>query len=313
MSIGVALYPPVTGNAVDGIVEHAREAADAGLASVWWGQRFDYDAIGLAAVVGREVPAVRVGTSAVPIFERHPILVNAQAQTAQAATGGRFQLGLALGAPGLVEPAFGVRYERPALRLREFLTVLRSLRETGEADFKGETLVASTLRPTRLAGADPAPPLLVAAMGPHTLRVAGELADGTLPFLAGPRTLGEHIVPAITAAAEAAGRPAPRVVAFLPGAVVADVAAARRAAEEAFAFYDRVPSYQRTVALEGRERAADLVVLGDEETLAAEIRRYFDAGVTEVVVSQTDIAGDESRRRTWRLLGELAAEPATTV
>ncbi|POM25254.1 Pyrimidine monooxygenase RutA [Actinomadura rubteroloni] len=307
MSLGVVLYPPESGNAVDGVVAHAREARDAGLRSVWWGQRFDYDGIGLAAVVGREVPDVRVGTSAVPIFERHPILVNAQAQTAQAATGGRFQLGLALGAPAIVEPAFGLKHERPALRLREFLTVLRSLADTGTVDFAGETITARAVRPVPLAGADPAP-LLVAALGPHALRVAGELADGTLPFLAGPRTLGEHIVPAITAAAEAAGRPAPRVVAFLPGAVVpaAELDAARATAEEHFAFYDRIPSYQRVVALEGRERAAELVALGDEDALAAEIRRYFDAGATEVVVSQSDLAGDAARRRTFALLGELA-------
>ncbi|MGB3441461.1 MAG: LLM class F420-dependent oxidoreductase, partial [Actinophytocola sp.] len=100
--------------------------------------------------------------------------------------------------------------------------------------------------------------------------------------------------------------PAPRVVAAVPGVVTADVAAARKAAAEQTAFYDAVPSYQRSIAQSGAEKAAELVVLGDEETVAAEIGRYFDAGATEVVLTQTDLTTEEDRLRTWRLLGELA-------
>lgn len=313
MTIGVALYPGPSGNAVDEVVAAAKEAEAAGLGSVWLGQRFDYDAVGLAGLVGREAPGLAVGTSAVPIFGRHPILVASQAQTSQAATRGRFHLGLALGAKAFVEPVFGVPYDRPVTRLAEFLTVLRSLTETGTADFRGETLTAAPPMPAAVPGAEPAVPLLVAAMGPQALRVTGELGDGTLPFLAGPRTLGEHIVPAITAAAARAGRPAPRVVALVPGVVTGDVDAARTAAAEQFAFYDRVPSYQRVVALEGASKAADLLVAGDEETIAAGVRRYFDAGATEVVLTQTGITGPADQARTWRVLGDLArgAAPAT--
>ncbi|KAB2351722.1 LLM class F420-dependent oxidoreductase [Actinomadura rudentiformis] len=307
MTIGVALPPATSGNAIDTAVARAREASEAGLRSIWSGQRLDADAIALAGFIGREVPDVTVGTSAVPIFARHPILVASQAHTSQAATGGRFQLGLGLGAGAFVEPVFGVPYDRPIARLREFLTVLRSLTEDGSADFQGETLTASTPMPAAVAGAPPVP-LLVAAMGPQALRATGELADGTLPFLAGPRTLGEHIVPQITTAAERAGRPAPRIVAFVAGIVTSDVDAAREAAAQATGFYDRLPSYQRVVALEGASRAAELVVTGDEETVAAEVRRYFDAGATEVVFTQTDLTTDEDRERTWKLLGGLAAD-----
>ncbi|MQY07470.1 TIGR03564 family F420-dependent LLM class oxidoreductase [Actinomadura macrotermitis] len=305
MTIGVALSPPPTGNAVDAVAAQAREAADAGLRSVWFGQRYDYDAIALAGLVGREVPELTVGTSAVPIFPRHPLVVAAQAQTAQAATGGRLQLGLALGARVSVEPVYGVPYDRPVARLREFLTVLRGLAADGTAAFEGDTLTAAPPLPTTLAGATP-PPLLVAAMGPNALRVTGELADGTLPYLAAPRALGEHIVPQLTAAAEAAGRPAPRVVALVSGVVTDDPAAARDAVAEATAIYDRIPSYQRVIALSGAERAADLAVVGDEETLAAAVRAHFDAGATEVVFTGTGLLGPAARARTWKLLGELA-------
>ncbi|MFC4071711.1 TIGR03564 family F420-dependent LLM class oxidoreductase [Actinoplanes subglobosus] len=306
MSIGVAIGPTGAVNYVDETIAQARAAQEAGLRNVWFGQRFDYDVAALAALVGREVPGLTVGASAIPIFGRHPVLVAGQAQTAQAATHGRFRLGLALGARSLVEPVLGVPFERPITRLREFLTVIRTVLETGQADFQGELISARTVLPTGLPGAETAVPLLVAAMGPQALRVTGELADGTLPNLAGPRTLSRHIVPALTKAAAEAGRPRPRVIAFLPAVVTGDPERAREAAERQLAFYDTIPSYHRVVELEGASRAAELAVIGDEKTVAAEIRRYFDAGADEVVVTQAGLDGPDGQLRTWRLLGELA-------
>ncbi|GAA1618909.1 TIGR03564 family F420-dependent LLM class oxidoreductase [Actinoplanes couchii] len=306
MPIGVAIAPPTSDNYVDRTIELAREAHAAGVGSVWFGQRFDYDAAALAALAGNAVPGLGVGTSAIPIFGRHPLLVAGQAQTAQAAAHGRFRLGLALGAPSLVEPVLGVAYDRPAARLREFVLAVRESLETGQASHDGEFYRAKPPMPTRLPGAGAPIPVLVAAMGPQALRVTGEVADGILPFLAGPRTLGEQIVPALTAAASAAGRPAPQVVAMVAGAVTDDVERARAAAAAQMAFYDRIPSYQRVIAAEGAERAADLAVFGDEETVAAGIARYFEAGATEVMLTQTTLDGEENRSRTWRLLGELS-------
>ncbi|MER5198144.1 TIGR03564 family F420-dependent LLM class oxidoreductase [Streptomyces sp. NPDC002755] len=303
MTIGVALSLQ---NRIDPTVRLAREAHAAGLRSAWFGQTFGYDSPSLAAIVGREVPGLQVGTAAIPVFGRHPLLVASQARTAQAATGGRYHLGLALGTKHLTETGFGIPYERPIARLREFLTALRQLVETGASDFHGELLTATTPLPATVPGAEPPVPLLVAAMAPQALRASGELADGILPLLAGPRALAEHIVPAVTAAARAAGRPAPRIVAFVPGVVTADVEAVRRIATGALAFYEQFPSYQRVIGLSGATRAADLAVIGDEETVAAEVRRYREAGATEVVFTATDLGGEDDRRRTWKLLGELA-------
>ncbi|MBS2537630.1 TIGR03564 family F420-dependent LLM class oxidoreductase [Catenulispora sp. NF23] len=293
-------------NSIDTTVQLAREAEQAGTRSAWFGQTFGYDSPSLAAIVGREVPGLQVGTSAIPIFGRHPLLIASQAQTAQAATGGRYHLGLALGTKWLTETGFGIPYERPIRLLREFLTALRQLIETGSADFHGELLTATTPLPATVPGAEPPVPILVAAMGPQALRASGELADGILPYLAGPRALAEHIVPQVRAAAEAAGRPAPRIVAFVPGVVTSDVETVRRKAVEELAFYEQFPSYQRVIGLSGATRAGDLAVVGDEETVAAEVRRYREAGATEVVFSSTDLSTAEDRRRTWRLLGQLA-------
>ncbi|MGN5381873.1 TIGR03564 family F420-dependent LLM class oxidoreductase [Streptomyces lasalocidi] len=303
MTIGAAFSLQ---NPIDTVVRQAREAHEAGVRSAWFGQTFAYDSPTLAAIVGRDVPGLQVGTAAIPVFGRHPLIVASQAQTAQAATGGRYHLGLALGTRHLTETGFGIPYERPVARLREFLTALRALVETGSADFHGELLTATTPLPATVPGVDAPVPVLVAAMGPQALRVSGELADGILPLLAGPRALAEHIVPAVTAAAEAAGVPSPRIVAFVPGVVTDDVERVRERATEALSFYERFPSYQRVIELSGATRAVGVAAIGDEETVAAEVRRYREAGATEVVFTATDLGGEADQRRTWQLLGELA-------
>ncbi|MGR3935965.1 LLM class F420-dependent oxidoreductase [Streptomyces sp. BRA346] len=306
MTVGVALTAADADNQIDASVHLAREAAAAGMRSAWFGQTFGADSPQLAALVGREVPDLHVGTSAIPVFGRHPLLVSSQAQTAQAATHGRYHLGLALGTKLLTEAGFGLPFERPIARLREFLTALRQLTETGAAEFHGELLTATTPLSARVPGAESGVPLLVAAMGPQALRASGELADGILPYLAGPRALAEHIVPAVTAAAEAAGRPAPRIVALVHGVVTDDADSVRETVGEQLAFYEQIPSYARVIGLSGGTRAVDMSVIGDEKTVAAEVRRYRDAGATEVVFTGTESVGDAARRRTWALLGELA-------
>ena len=197
----------------------------------------------------------------------------AGAATAQAATGGRFHLGLALGAKIFVEGPFGVPYERPAARLREFLQALRPVLETGRTDFRGELVTAVTPPglSAALPGAEPTIPVLVAAMGPQALRATAELADGILPYLAGPRVLENRIVPTLLDTARIAGRPAPRIVAFVAAVITDNPDDVRASAAAQMGFYDAVPSYARVIAEEGADHAADLALIGDEETVAAGI------------------------------------------
>ncbi|MGV9412622.1 TIGR03564 family F420-dependent LLM class oxidoreductase [Nocardia sp. NPDC003693] len=308
MTLGIALAATDADNYVDAIVARSRTVRELGVGAVWFGQRMDYDSPALAAIVGREVPGLQVGTSAIPVIGRHPLIVSAQAQTAQAATHGRYHLGLAVGST-LVSGAFGAPFDRPIALLREFLTALTRLLDNDPAGFVGESLTATPSLPTAVPGAAPRVPVLVAAMGPQALRVTGELADGILPYLAGPRTLAEHIVPAL---ARSAAKPQ-RVVAFVPAVVTADPEGVRAAAIDKLSFYEQVPSYRRVIELEGASRAAELALIGDEETVAAGIQRYYDAGATEVVLTSTDLGTPEDERRTWALAGSLTADraPAT--
>jgi F420-dependent oxidoreductase-like protein len=285
MPTGVVLTPDRTAeNLVDNAIAQAKAAFDAGVRQVWLAQRFDFDSIALAGLVGAAVPGLGVGTSVVPINPRQPLTLAAAAQTAQAAAHGNFSLGLGLGAPAVEAQAFGVSWDKPVRRLREYLTVLRSILYDGTADFHGQEVTASPEWPVDVPGGAPLP-VYVAAMGPQALRVTGELADGTLPYLAGPRTIEEFIVPIITKAAADAGRPQPRIIAIVPVVIDHDVDAARAFAAEELAFYATVPSYQAVIAREGVSSVADLAVVGTAESVSRALLAYRDAGVTDIVLS----------------------------
>jgi F420-dependent oxidoreductase-like protein len=286
MPTGVLIAPDRgAANLVDDALDKAWAAHDAGVSQLWLGQQFDYDAIGLAALIGTTVPDVAVGTSVVPINPRHPLIVAAAAQTARAATHGRFSLGLGLGVPFIEQLVFGISVTNTVQRLRDYLTVLRTIRDDRTVNFHGSQLTAvdPSVLPVAMAGATPFP-LYVAAMGPRALEVTGELADGTLPANAGPRTIEGFIAPTISQAAVDAGRPPPRIIAMLGVAVTDDVEAARAAAATSVALYDSIPSYQKVFAREGVSPALDLAVIGTAEAVTRRLKSYLDAGATDLAL-----------------------------
>lgn len=271
-------------NVVDDAIAQARSAFDAGVRQIWVAQRFDVDAIALAGLIGAAIPGLGVGTSVVPINPRHPLLVASAAQTAQAAAHGNFSLGLGLGSHAPEQRGFGTAWTNPVGRLREHLEVLRAIFDEGEVNYRGSEFTVEPEWPVRIPGGTPVP-IYVAAMGPKALRVTGELADGTLPYLAGPRTVGEFIVPTINDAAAAVGRPVPRVTAMVPALVSDDVDAAQELAAQQLAFYETIPSYQKVIAREGVSSVAELAAVGSAGQVRAQLRTYLDAGATDVVLS----------------------------
>jgi len=150
--------------------------------------------------------------------------------------------------------------------------------------FHGSELSASPEWDVRVPGGTPVP-VYVAAMGPKALAVTGELADGTLPYLAGPRTIGEFITPVIGKAASEAGRPSPRIIAAVPVLVTDDESAGRAVAAEELAFYTSIPSYQKVIAREGLDNVAELAAVGPVEAVVRQLQGYLDAGATDLVLS----------------------------
>ena len=291
-------------NVVDEFVDPARRAYDVGVRQVWLAQRFDHDALALAGLVGAAGPGLGVGTFVVPINPRHPLLVASLAQTAQAASHGNFSLGLGLGAHEPERQAFGTTWPNTIRRLREHLTVLRSVFDEGTVDFHGDELTASPAWPVAVPGGAPIP-IYVAAMGPKALRVTGELGDGTLPYLAGPRTIAEFIEPTIGKAAADAGRPSPRIIAAVPVLVTGDVKAGRNFAAAQLSFYETIPSYQRVIAREGVDSAAELAAVGSAESVVRKLKSYLAAGATDVVLSPLDRSDDDDRESLWAVAASL--------
>lgn len=278
----------------------AGAAEEQGFATYWLPQIFGPDALTTLAVVGREVPRIELGTSVVPTWPRHPMTLAAQALTTQAATGGRLVLGIGLSHQVVVESMWGYRFDRPARHLWEYLDALLPLVREGSVSAKGETITA--VGSITVPDADPVP-VLVAALGPRMLELAGSRTDGTITWMTGPATVRSHTVPAITAAAEKAGRPRPTVVVSLPVCVTDDVDAARRRAAKVFAVYGQLPSYRAMLDREGAGGPEDVAVVGDEATVRAALAEIEDAGATDFAAAE--FGSGEERARTRDLLRSL--------
>jgi F420-dependent oxidoreductase-like protein len=286
---------------IDGFVEQVRQARDNGFNAVWVSNIFGLDAMTAIAVAGHEVDGIELGTFVVPTFPRHPAVMAQQALTTAAATGGRFTLGIGLSHQVVIESMWGLSFAKPARHMREYLSVLGPLLRDGQVSFKGEVFTVNATV-DKLA---PPPQVIIAALGPTMLEIAGTLADGTATWMTGPSTLASHIVPNISKAAAAAGKPAPRVVAGLPVCITNDPDAARGQAEQFFSIYGTLPSYRAMLDREGAAGPGDVAIVGDEGTVRKGIEQLADAGVTDFLPAPFGQGAD--RERTLTLLRELAA------
>lgn len=285
---------------IDKVVGAARDAADAGYASFWLPQTMGMDAMTALAVVGREVPGIELGIAVVPTYPRHPIVMAQQALTTQAVTGGRLTLGIGLSHQPIIEGSYGYSFEKPLRHMREYLDALLPLVRDAQVSFAGETVTARIGLDVR--GSSPVR-VVLAALGPKMLELAGGRADGTVTWMTGPATLADHVVPTITAAAAAAGRPAPMIGAGFPVCVTDDVDAARVNAAQTFAIYATLPSYRAMLDREGAGGPGDVAIVGDERAVAAQIGALGDVGVTDLVAS---IFGSKDERdRTYAFLSTL--------
>jgi F420-dependent oxidoreductase-like protein len=287
----------------------ARWAEDAGFAGAWvphlpWG----LDALTAVAVAGAATSRIELGTAVVPTYPVHPMAMARTALSVNAAVGGRLALGLGPSHPSVIERMHGLAYDRPAAHTREYLTVLRqAFADTGSLEVDGEFFRFGSI--FRVPGARE-PGLLLAALAPLMLRVAGEVADGTVLWFADDHAVREHVVPRITAAAAAAGRPAPRIVSAMPIAVCDDEAVGRERAARAFAPYGDIPTYRRILDRGQSGGPGDVVFVGDERSLRDRLLRHAEAGVTEYLAAPFPVGDDRegSLRRTRDFLAGLAVE-----
>jgi F420-dependent oxidoreductase-like protein len=289
-------------------------AEAAGLDTAWIPQiPGDFDALVAIALMGMRTERIELGTAVVPVQAQHPVALARQSLSAHAAAGGRLVLGIGASHHWIVRDMLGLPYERPAAFTRDYLEVLRAaLRNPGPVDVENATFTVHN--PLDLAPVAPLP-ILIAALGPVMLALAGERADGTVLWMADERAIAEHVAPRITKAAEAAGRPAPRVVAGVPVCLCrpSQVDEARERANRILGEAEISPNYQRLLEYGDARDVGDLCAAGDEAVIAARFRRFADAGVTDLSVRLLPIGNgrDElvaSKRRTREALAAMAAE-----
>lgn len=294
-----------------GLVADGAAAESDGFATFWMPQVPGYlDAMTAVALIGQVTDRIEIGTAVVPIQTRHPMIMAQQALTTQVACGGRFTLGLGPSHHWIVSAQLGLPYDRPVRLIRDYLDVLdASFAGPGTVDVDNESYCVHS--PVDVTDAF-AVPVLLSALGPTMLRLAGERAGGTVLWMADERAIGDHVVPRITEAASRAGRPSPRIVAGVPVALCStnETDDARAYAGEVLGHADFSPNYVRLLQHGDAEDVGDTMAAGDESAVLDRLRRYRDAGATDLAARIVPLGKDvseraKSRGRTQEFLSSL--------
>lgn len=294
-----------------GLIADGAAAESDGFTTFWMPQVPGYlDAMTAVALIGQATERIEIGTAVVPIQTRHPMIMAQQALTTQVACGGRFTLGIGPSHHWIVNGQLGLPYDRPARLMGDYLDVLEaSFGGPGTVDVDNESYCVHG--PVDVTDTYHVP-ILLSALGPTMLRLAGERAGGTILWMADERAIRDHVVPRITAAASGAGRPAPRIIAGVPVALCSEreIYDARAYASEVLGHADFSPNYVRLLEHGDAEDVGDTMAAGDESTILARLHRYRDAGVTDLAARIVPLGTDataraESRRRTQAFLSSL--------
>ena len=293
---------------LEGLLARIKQAEADGFDSFWIPHisARGYDALTTLALAGMQTGRIELGVGVVPTYPRHPAALAQQALTTATASGGRFLLGIGPSHRPGMEEGFGIPYDRPALHTQEYLSVMRPLLEQGAVRFQGEFFNVNL----ELAALErPACPILVSALAPRMLNLAGRLADGTVTWMAGPRTIETHITPRIRRAADNTGRATPRVCVGLPAAVTDDERAGRQKAAESYQRYGELVNYRRVLDIEGVESPAEVAVIGNEASLQRQLEAFAEGGATDFVANIFDVPGEpESAQRAYDALKSLVGK-----
>lgn len=284
---------------VDDLKKQVQEANTLGYSTFWTPQIFNLDALTALAVIAESAEGIRLGTSVIPTYPRHPMMLAQQALTVNQVSNGRLDLGIGLSHKPVVEGMWGISFDAPVGHMSDYLQILMALLHDGTISYGGKHL-------TSRGGIDvpaDAPPVLVAALGPQMLKLVGRVADGTVTWMTGPETIRNHISPIINAAAEEAGRPVPQVIAAVPVCITSDLDIAEEYAKRDFGFYGDLPSYRAMLEREGLANSWDIALSGSFEEVAEGLQKYSDSGGTQVVAAV--YGPDEDREQTVSELAKL--------
>ena len=313
MRIGVQVTPErgQYGDKVDRLVADAQAAERSGFATAWVPQIPDeFDALTALALMARATERIELATAVLPIQSRHPVAMAQQALSTQAAAAGRLTLGIGASHHWIVEDMLGLPYDKPLSLMRDYLDVL-------DASFAGParaTVSNSSFTVNQPFDITDRPvPVLLAALAPRMLKLAGERSTGTILWLADAKSIADYILPTVGKAAADAGRPAPRIVATVPVTLCAEseVEGARAFATERLGHAEFSPNYQRLLQHGEVNDIDELLMAGSEQDILDRIRGFRDAGATDLAARVLPYGTDRaariaSRERTTAYLAELA-------
>jgi F420-dependent oxidoreductase-like protein len=297
---------------VSKLISDVQWAESAGLDSAWMPQvPNDFDCLTMVALMAANTSRIELGTAVVPLPAQHPIALARQALSVHAMSAGRLALGVGPSHHWIIRDMLGLPYEKPAAYTRDYLQVLNAaIAGPGDVDVENDSF---TVHNPTVLGADTPMPVLVSALGPVMLQIAGEHADGTSLWMADEKAIGEHIAPRITKAAADAGRPAPRIVAGIPVTLCAnsEIETAKDRANRVLAEAETSPNYQRLLDRGEARTVGDLCAAGDEESILKRFKQFSDAGVTDLSVRLLPIGDNRdeliaSKYRTREVIAELA-------
>ncbi|MGB4863989.1 MAG: LLM class flavin-dependent oxidoreductase [Tepidiformaceae bacterium] len=272
------------------------------------------DPFAIFAAAAQHTKNILFGTSIVPTFPRHPLAMAQGALAVDSLAPGRLRLGVGPSHKPAIEGTWGIPFERPLEHLREYLTILRSILETGEVNFDGKRMSAHARSggPTKVT-------LMASALRTNGFRLCGELADGAISWNCPLPYLRDVAVPALKEGAAKAGRPVPPLIAHVPVVVSEDLEAVRAGSQRQIGFYPKVPFYSQMLQDAGFPEAKDgelsnrmidaLVVHGSPDQVKARLRQLPEFGASELLAMPVIPPGDTTAmERTLEVLGELANE-----
>jgi F420-dependent oxidoreductase-like protein len=306
--VGLTIQTPDVATAINRI----REAEHAGVQQAWMTQSAGMlDTLTLFAAAAAQTTSIRLGTSIVPVYPRHPLVMAQQAATIAALGPGRLRLGVGTSHRHVMENIYGLSMQSPLAYLREYVEVMRQALWEGHVEHQGRffKVAASIPRPAHI-------PLLISALGEKAFRLAGEIADGAISWVSPVPYLLDTALPALRAGAEAQHRPAPPLVAHIPMAMSTDEAAVLAAAKPRISFYTKAPFYIHMFEAAGFPVAADgsgvdalvkaLVVAGNEAQVEKRLRDLLASGLDELLLMLVPVS-DEAREleQLMRVIGSL--------
>jgi F420-dependent oxidoreductase-like protein len=307
--VGVTLSPTTTGEAL----VYIREAEQAGVQQIWMGDAYHADTLTLFAIAAAQTERIRLGTAIVSTYPRHPLVMARQALALQDVAPERLRLGIGPGGRIAVEDWYGLTLTSPLPYLKDYVQALRSILWEGNTSYQGQFFNVALPMP-HIAQV----PLFISALGPKSFRLAGEIADGVLPWMSPIPYLLQVALPAMRAGAEASNRPTPPLVAHVLVAMSTDEEAVLAAARSRVQMYGRVGVYAHMFARAGFAGAANgdeesidalartLVASGDEASVRNRVLELLASGLDEIQLQLVPITDEvQERQRLLHLVGSL--------